>query len=40
MCPIEQTRGEVDAHYRNTLAYIRRKQENPDTSEKFAPIVL
>lgn len=33
-------RSEVEAHYRATLAHIRGMQQNPKTSEKFAPIVV
>jgi len=35
-----EARAEVEAHYRNTLRHIRRKQQAPETeiSEKFGPI--
>lgn len=28
----------TEAHYRNTLGYIRSRQQQPETAEKFAPI--
>lgn len=28
----------TEAHYRNTLGYIRSRQQQPDTAEKFGPI--
>ena len=33
-----ETRAEVEAHYRNTLRHIRRKQQSADSADKFAPI--
>jgi hypothetical protein len=35
-----QARQEVEAHYRNTLAYIRRKQQQDGTAEKFSSIQI
>lgn len=28
----------TEAHYRNTLSYIRSRQQQPEFAEKFAPI--
>lgn len=37
---MSEQRSEVEAHYRNTLAHIRRMQQNSKTAEKFAAIEL
>lgn len=35
-----EARNVVDAHYKNTLEHIRRKQQDPETAEKFAGVVI
>lgn len=35
-----EARNAVDAHYKNTLEHIRRKQQDPETAEKFAGVTL
>jgi hypothetical protein len=30
----------TEAHYKNTLAYIRSRQQSPETADKFAAITI